>query len=231
MKKTPEPKLPDAEWAFHLVPTSERVVCLYHEKSRVLAAGQVLGWDNKPWQDLATNTKRFTMDLLRPTDNKRPPERREDRSKKDSSFEKLCNRLQCYAAELARRSGSEWKLPVEIVHREIDWRTNDTKLKENFKNFIRDERSKPVSAAAQYKDVARTAGTGRKPAVEQSLVNIAIVRAAAAGYKRREVVELLTPMLKSFRLLNEDWEIKNGPFSEKNWAATLKRAKASLAPK
>ena len=239
MKTTPaNPMLPEAEWAFHEVDPKERHACLLHERSRGIAPGRVLYWQQKPWQDLEPNEKRFLMDLLPPPDYRQPSVRREDLSIK-SGLDKTSEELQNYLKKLVKRLNVEnlakncdveFKLPVENVHLELDWRTSDTKLKADFKNFIRDERRRQYSAAAQYKSIARSSGTGRKRDVDRSLADIAIARAAAAGYTRLDVVKLLKELLQSFNLLGPEWKVKDGLFSEKNWAATLKKAKASFNP-
>ncbi|MEI6195656.1 MAG: hypothetical protein WCS42_15150 [Verrucomicrobiota bacterium] len=224
------PMLPDAEWAFHEVDPNERHACFLHERSRGVAPGQILYWHQKPWRDLEPNEKRFLVDLLPPPNFRRRSVRRGNQSKDESDLEKIGGQLQRYAERLALRSGVEWKLPVETIIMEFDWRTSDTKLQEDFAKFIQKERLSPLSAASQYKQVARTTGTGRKRDVDRFLVDIAIARAAAAGYARLGVVKLLKDLLQSCNLLGPEWEAKDGLFSEKNWASTLKKARAVFNP-
>jgi hypothetical protein len=143
-----------------------------------------------------------------------------------SDFERLTQAVQHYAEMLFRQRDRFWKSPAQSVM--LDWRISNTKLIADFKKLIKAERKKLLSAAAQYKRVARTAGTGRRRDVGRLLVDIALIRADAAGFTRPAAIELLAPLLQHFQLLPQNRETKDGLFSEKNWSATLKKAAKTL---
>ena len=225
MKNRHQPKLADKEWAFHKVPENERYACLWHERSRGVGKGRILYWNQKPWLKLRAKERKFLMSLIPPADYRRPSVWRDEQPQ--SGIDRISTELQRYAIRLAKERDPQWKPPIEEGSLKLDWRICDTKLERDFKEFIRRERRTLSSAGAQYAKVARSSETGRKRDEGRSLIDIAIVRATAAGFNRLGVVTLLEPLLTAFGFKTS---VVNGLYSAKNFSTTLREAKEKLKP-
>jgi len=222
------PSLAEADWAFHKVHPDQLYGCYYHERARGYGTGWKLTWVDRPWLELTPEQRSFLISSFPPPDYIRPSVWIPTPPEKLSESERSNKALRRYADDLLKRRDPLWQPAVAAVI--LDWRTSNTRLMADFKKLIISERKKPLSAAAQYARIAKTTGTGRRRHLHRRLVDIALARAAAAGFKRPGALKLLRPLLEHFNFLGrgQDPDETKGLFSGKNWSTTVRKAKESL---
>lgn len=220
-------KLPDNLWAFHTLKEEELGVCFQHEVRRVWGDRPLWAWLDKPWLDLNPEQRTECASLYPPFGYIEPAIRAAPRKVTGGSalmkaMRKANEALIRYGEELQRKRNPMWAPPIETVTVAIDWRESKTKILGDHANLIDEKRMQWGTSAWQYRGM-HTRG-GRPRDVKRRLVDLAVYRAHRAKLGSKEAVKLLGPLLKSFGFLNNNLDVHEGLFSEKNWATTVREA-------
>lgn len=207
--------LPEAEWAFHEVPVDQRAYCLQYELKR--------GFDEHnsivPWLSLNSQTRQqLILIMSRDYFFRVPPLSAQQLIVEILDLDLLVEKGPCCDSRLLNAQ------LTTMFH--VDWRENNTELKKRFDQFIRRVRLRTVPDAAAGRRPVPIIKQGRKRGVDRRLVDVSLSRAVYAGLPRPRILSMLDPLLKAFKVIDDSSDERDGLFSQKNWAATVRMAKS-----